>query len=142
MAWTTDAWSAVLVLGVGRRRRGLLGRRVRLLGVGTLGGYLHLADDWLASQYRKAAEVIDALTQGTFGSPFAVGTSLNNAAIIMFIAAGFTVEEIENVLAPMAEDGKEALASMGDDTPPAVLSAQYRPLSHFGLSPMAPSSGA
>jgi hypothetical protein len=22
--------------------------------------YLHLADDWLASQYRKAAEVIDA----------------------------------------------------------------------------------
>ena len=37
------------------------------------------------------AEVIDALIQGTFGSPFAVGTSLNNAAIIMFIAAGFTV---------------------------------------------------
>ncbi|MBB1490192.1 glutamate synthase large subunit [Paracoccus sp. MC1854] len=47
------------------------------------------------------------------------------------IAAGYTVEEIESVLAPMAEDGKEALASMGDDTPPAVLSAQYRPLSHF-----------
>ncbi|HRO13653.1 MAG TPA: glutamate synthase large subunit [Paracoccus sp. (in: a-proteobacteria)] len=47
------------------------------------------------------------------------------------IAAGYTVEEIEAVLAPMAEDGKEALASMGDDTPPAVLSAQYRPLSHF-----------
>jgi site-specific recombinase XerC len=22
--------------------------------------YLHLADDWLASQYRKAAEVLDA----------------------------------------------------------------------------------
>ncbi|WP_112872864.1 glutamate synthase large subunit [Paracoccus endophyticus] len=47
------------------------------------------------------------------------------------IAAGYTVEEIETVLAPMVEDGKEALASMGDDTPPAVLSAQYRPLSHF-----------
>ena len=31
----------------------------------------------------------------------------------------------------MAEDGKEALASMGDDTPSAVLSKQYRPLSHF-----------
>lgn len=38
------------------------------------------------------------------------------------IAAGYTVEEIENVLSPMAEDGKEAIASMGDDTPPAVLS--------------------
>lgn len=47
------------------------------------------------------------------------------------IAAGFTVEELESVLAPMAEDGKEALASMGDDTPPAVLSSGYRPLSHF-----------
>ena len=47
------------------------------------------------------------------------------------MAAGYTVEEIESVLAPMAEDGKESLASMGDDTPPAVLSGQYRPLSHF-----------
>ncbi|WP_295530739.1 glutamate synthase large subunit [uncultured Thioclava sp.] len=47
------------------------------------------------------------------------------------IAAGYSVEEIEQILAPMAEDGKEAIASMGDDTPPAVLSKQYRPLSHF-----------
>jgi general nucleoside transport system permease protein len=36
-------------------------------------------------------EVIDALVEGTLGSPFAIGTSLNNAAIIMFVAAGFTV---------------------------------------------------
>ncbi len=47
------------------------------------------------------------------------------------IAAGYTVEELEQVLAPMAEDGKEMTASMGDDTPPAVLSAVYRPLSHY-----------
>ncbi|MCL3881509.1 glutamate synthase large subunit [Marivita sp. GX14005] len=47
------------------------------------------------------------------------------------IAAGFTIEELEQVLAPMAEDGKEALASMGDDTPSAVLSRTYRPLSHY-----------
>jgi len=47
------------------------------------------------------------------------------------IAAGFTLEELEQVLAPMAEDGKEMVASMGDDTPAAVLSNQYRPLSHF-----------
>ncbi len=46
-------------------------------------------------------------------------------------AAGLTMEELEQVLAPMAEDGKESLASMGDDTPPAVLSNQYRPMSHF-----------
>ncbi len=47
------------------------------------------------------------------------------------IAAGYTMEELEQILAPMAEDGKEAVASMGDDTPPAVLSRQYRPLSHY-----------
>ena len=47
------------------------------------------------------------------------------------VAAGYTLEEIEQVLAPMAEDGKEMVASMGDDTPPAVLSRQYRPLSHY-----------
>jgi glutamate synthase (NADPH) large chain len=41
------------------------------------------------------------------------------------------VEELEQVLAPMAEDGKEMIASMGDDTPAAVLSSVYRPLSHF-----------
>ncbi len=47
------------------------------------------------------------------------------------IAAGYTIEEMEQILAPMAEDGKEVLASMGDDTPAAVLSEKYRPLSHY-----------
>ncbi|MEM7490862.1 MAG: glutamate synthase central domain-containing protein, partial [Pseudomonadota bacterium] len=47
------------------------------------------------------------------------------------VAAGYSVEELEQILAPMAEDGKETLASMGDDTPSAVLSETYRPLSHF-----------
>ncbi len=47
------------------------------------------------------------------------------------ISAGYTLEELEQVLAPMAEDGKEMIASMGDDTPSAVLSSIYRPLSHF-----------
>ncbi|MFN3858847.1 MAG: glutamate synthase large subunit [Caulobacter sp.] len=46
-------------------------------------------------------------------------------------AAGFSLEELEMVLAPMVEDGKEAVGSMGDDTPLAVLSDRYRPLSHF-----------
>jgi len=47
------------------------------------------------------------------------------------IAAGYSIEELEMILHPMAEDAKETLASMGDDTPSAVLSDQYRPLSHF-----------
>jgi len=47
------------------------------------------------------------------------------------IAAGFTMEDMEAILNPMVEDGKEAIGSMGDDTPLAVLSDQYRPLSHY-----------
>ncbi|MBY8977376.1 glutamate synthase large subunit [Rhodobacteraceae bacterium NNCM2] len=47
------------------------------------------------------------------------------------IAAGYTMEELETILHPMGEDGKEAIGSMGDDTPAAVLSDRYRPLSHF-----------
>ena len=46
-------------------------------------------------------------------------------------AAGFTLEDLELILAPMVDTGKEAVGSMGDDTPPAVVSDRYRPLSHF-----------
>ena len=55
------------------------------------------------------------------------------------IAAGFTVEELEQVLAPMAEDGKEMIASMGDDTPAAVLSSVYRPRQPFLPAELQPS---
>jgi general nucleoside transport system permease protein len=37
------------------------------------------------------AAVVDALVDGTLGSPFAIGTSLNNAALLMLVAAGFTI---------------------------------------------------
>ncbi len=47
------------------------------------------------------------------------------------VAAGTTLEELELILSPMVEDAKEAVGSMGDDAPLAVLSDQYRPLSHF-----------
>ena len=47
------------------------------------------------------------------------------------VAAGYSIEDLETILAPMVEDGKEAIGSMGDDTPSAVLSEAYRPLSHF-----------
>src|SRR6202007_3220861 len=47
------------------------------------------------------------------------------------IAAGFSHEELELILHPMVEDVKEPIGSMGDDTPLAVLSDRYRPLSHY-----------
>tara|TARA_B100001123_G_scaffold36726_1_gene37938 strand:+ start:50 stop:3928 length:3879 start_codon:yes stop_codon:yes gene_type:complete len=45
--------------------------------------------------------------------------------------AGMNIEDLELILHPMVEDSKEAVGSMGDDTPAAVLSDKYRPLSHF-----------
>ena len=46
-------------------------------------------------------------------------------------AFGVSLEDLELILHPMAEDAKEATGSMGDDTPLAVLSDKYRPLYHF-----------
>ncbi len=46
-------------------------------------------------------------------------------------AFGQTLEDMELILTPMAEVGKESIGSMGDDTPLAVLSDFYRPVSHF-----------
>ena len=45
--------------------------------------------------------------------------------------AGMSIEDLELILHPMVEDAKEAVGSMGDDAPTAVLSDKYRPLSHF-----------
>ncbi|MCO6449359.1 MAG: glutamate synthase large subunit [Caldilineales bacterium] len=44
---------------------------------------------------------------------------------------GFTAESIAAVLRPMAASGKEAVGSMGDDTPIAALSRLPRPLYHY-----------
>ena len=46
-------------------------------------------------------------------------------------AASYSIEDLELILQPMAEDGGEAVGSMGDDTPLAVLSDRYRGLHHF-----------
>jgi len=47
------------------------------------------------------------------------------------IAAGQTMEDMELILAPMIEQAKEAIGSMGDDTPLAVISDKPRLISHF-----------
>ncbi|HYG03676.1 MAG TPA: glutamate synthase large subunit [Chryseosolibacter sp.] len=47
------------------------------------------------------------------------------------IAFGFTTEDIKAIIAPMAEKGYEAIGSMGDDTPLAVLSKESRHIAHY-----------
>ena len=70
---------------------------------------------------------LEGTLSGVTEQPMFTGEELRRRQV----AAGYSIEELEQILAPMAEDGKEALASMGDDTPSAVLSKKYRPLSHF-----------
>ena len=78
--------------------------------------------DWVG-KINDADETLASVTE----NPLFEGDELRRRQA----AAGYSIEELENILSPMAEDGKESLASMGDDTPSAVLSKQYRPLSHF-----------
>ena len=47
------------------------------------------------------------------------------------LTVGTTMEELEVILHPMVEDAQEAVGSMGDDTPLAVLSEKYRGLHHY-----------
>ncbi|HRQ80130.1 MAG TPA: glutamate synthase central domain-containing protein, partial [Azospirillaceae bacterium] len=47
------------------------------------------------------------------------------------LAFGLSMEDMEMILHPMVEDAKEAVGSMGDDSPIAVLSDRYRGLHHF-----------
>ncbi|MFO1259942.1 MAG: glutamate synthase large subunit [Sphingomonadaceae bacterium] len=47
------------------------------------------------------------------------------------MAANMTLEDMELLLSPMVEDAKEAVGSMGDDTPLAVISDKPRTISHF-----------
>ena len=47
------------------------------------------------------------------------------------VAAGQTIEDMELILSPMVDGAKEAVGSMGDDTPLAVISDKPRLVSQF-----------
>ena len=44
---------------------------------------------------------------------------------------GYTAEDLKTIITPMAEKGYEAVGSMGDDTPLAVLSKESRHISNY-----------
>ena len=46
-------------------------------------------------------------------------------------SAGYSFEDLELILRPMVDEAREAVGSMGDDTPLAVLSGHHRGLHHF-----------
>ena len=116
------------------REKGALGPG-QMIAVDMAGGGLfhdrEIKDQLAAAQpfgewVKKINELDDKLAAVTEFARFS-GAELRKRQV----AAGYTIEELEQILAPMAEEGKEVVASMGDDTPSAVLSDKYRPLSHF-----------
>ena len=62
-----------------------------------------------------------------YGAPLPDGEAL----VRLQVAAGQTMEDMELILAPMVEDAKEAVGSMGDDTPLAVISDKPRLVHQF-----------
>jgi glutamate synthase domain-containing protein 2/glutamate synthase domain-containing protein 1/glutamate synthase domain-containing protein 3 len=48
-------------------------------------------------------------------------------------AFGYTLESLRCLVLPMAEEGKDPIGSMGNDTPLSVLSARYKPLFQYFL---------
>lgn len=95
------------------------------------GEVLHTADidNRLKSRhpYKRWLKENSYHVEGTFGGEQAPGIEPD---MLMPFQKMFqvTFEERDQVLRPLAESGNEAVGSMGDDTPMAVLSLQDRPL--------------
>ncbi len=86
--------------------------------------------DLLAKDYKKYnQQIIDLEKKISTDSeqPKFTGEELKKRQYL----SGLSIEDLEIILHPMAEEGKEASGSMGDDTPVAVLSSHYRPVSHY-----------
>src|ERR1700712_2588050 len=79
--------------------------------------------DWL-NQYKIRLEELD--------EPRVAFTHLSDASVLKYQKAfGYSTEDIENIVTPMATDGKEPIGSMGTDIPLAVLSDQPQHLSSY-----------
>ena len=83
-----------------------------------------------SARWVKQITVIDSLVK-SHGAGEPVAEYSRDDLRRRMVAVGWTMEDLELLLHPMVEDGKEAVGSMGDDTPMAVLSDKYRGLHHF-----------
>jgi glutamate synthase (NADPH) large chain len=79
--------------------------------------------DWL-NQYKIRLEELD--------EPRVAFTHLSDTSIARYQKAfGYSTEDIDTIIKPMALDGKEPIGSMGTDIPLAVLSDQPQHLSNY-----------
>ncbi len=78
--------------------------------------------DWLAAHQLTLEELPEAGRERV---------SAHDTVVLRQHAFGYAFEDLRLILAPMARDGVEPLASMGDDTPLAVLSERPQLLYHY-----------
>ena len=86
--------------------------------------------DYLSKDYKKFHQQIIHLDKKIKSEKEFVNYSNEDLRRRQFLS-GYSIEDLELILHPMVEDAKEATGSMGDDTPVAVLSNHYRPISHY-----------
>ncbi|KAK5834643.1 hypothetical protein PVK06_010319 [Gossypium arboreum] len=89
---------------------------------------------WLERQKIELKDIVNSVQESERAIPAIAGTlpalndddNLENMGIHGLLAPlkafGYTVEVLEMLLLPMAKDGTEALGSMGNDTPLAIMS--------------------
>ncbi len=86
--------------------------------------------DYLSKDYKKFHKQIIHLDKKIITEKELVNFSNEDLRRRQYLS-GYSIEDLELILHPMIEDEKEATGSMGDDTPVAVLSNHYRPISHY-----------
>ncbi len=88
--------------------------------------------DQVAGEHDYAGMIGEFMTVGDLPEPDAAPLRFDRAELTRRqVAAGQTLEDMELILAPMVESAKEAVGSMGDDTPLAVISDKPRLISQF-----------
>ncbi|MDF2387528.1 glutamate synthase large subunit [Nostoc ellipsosporum NOK] len=88
--------------------------------------------DRIASEHDYAAMIGEFITVADLPESDAAPLRFDRAELTRRqVAAGQTLEDMELILAPMVETAKEAIGSMGDDTPLAVISDKPRLISQF-----------
>ncbi len=91
----------------------------------------HPYAEWLSEQLKEVPERSTLLTKYFESAPKEDPVSEDLTLVTLQKLFGYTYEDVRRVLFSMFKSGKEAIGSMGDDTPLAVLSSHAKPLHHF-----------
>jgi glutamate synthase domain-containing protein 2/glutamate synthase domain-containing protein 1/glutamate synthase domain-containing protein 3 len=97
--------------------------------VADLENHVLLEDEQIQALFEAAAPQYENLLEDSTLEDHASGPALDPSELNRLqLAFGYTREDVAMILKPMAADGKDAIWSMGDDTPLAPLARAPRPV--------------